>query len=86
MGGSRIQGRDVSLSTAIEIVQTERYVSELRQAIDSAVPNAGHDALATLEQCDLIEAVIVQDTDGCTMMLAARILWSCMGVDTRLAA
>lgn len=48
----------------IENVRTEGYMAELRKAIDLAVPNAGHDALATLERHGLIDAVITQNIDG----------------------
>ena len=39
-------------------------MAELRKAIDLAVPNAGHDALAILERHGLIDAVITQNIDG----------------------
>jgi NAD-dependent deacetylase len=50
----------------------EQYVSstadptraKFRDAIDKAVPNPGHDALAELERLDVLKATITQNVDG----------------------
>lgn len=38
--------------------------TELRRAIDSAKPNAGHYALAAMERAGIVKAVITQNVDG----------------------
>ncbi len=38
--------------------------AQFREAIDKAVPNPGHHALAELEQIDILRATITQNVDG----------------------
>ena len=57
---------------------------DLKDAVDRAVPNAGHRALAALETMGIIRAVITQNVDGLHARAGARSLLEIHGNRSRL--
>ena len=57
---------------------------DLKDAVDRAVPNAGHRALAKLEAAGIIRAVITQNVDGLHAQAGARFLLEIHGNRSRL--
>ena len=44
--------------------RAEPWITELRTALDAATPNAGHVALAELEQLAVLKTIVTQNIDG----------------------